>query len=298
MTPDNALAALLDWYLAVGVDEAIGDVAVDRFRVPDPLPPPSMAEASRPAPAAASGPQQVRHLPARQVLARPAAQSPTDAPESEVRHEGALKAARTIAAEAGTLEALEAAIEAFDACPLKATANRTVIRDGVLGAPVLVVGEAPGQEEDRTGKPFVGPAGQMLDRMLGAIGLSRSENVLITNIIFWRPPANRKPTPQEVALCVPFVRRFIELSQPKLVLLAGATAAQALLDRTDGISRLRGQWFEQSTESDRPIIPTLATYHPSYLLRSPAQKRDAWKDLMMFQERLESLGILIPGREN
>jgi DNA polymerase len=292
VTPDNALAALLDWYLAVGVDEAIGDEAIDRFRTPDPIPPPPPAYAE---PAA---PLQQRTVHVREALAKPAPRVEGATPVAAVTLDGALTEARALAAAAQDMAALEAAIAAFDACPLKATANRTVIRDGILGAPVLVVGEAPGQEEDRLGKPFVGPAGQMLDRMLGAIGLSRADNVLITNIIFWRPPANRKPTPQEVALCVPFVRRLIELAQPKLVLLAGATAAQALLDRPDGISRLRGQWFDQSTESTAQIIPTLATYHPSYLLRSPAQKRDAWKDLMIFQERLKSLGVLPNSRDN
>lgn len=292
VTPDNALAALLDWYLAVGVDEAIGEEAIDRFRAPDPIPPPQPTYAE---PAAAPQ-QRVVHV--REALARPAPRPDAQAPTADVNLGRALTEARALAAAAEDLAALEAAIAGFDACPLKATANRTVIRDGILGAPVLVVGEAPGQEEDRLGKPFVGPAGQMLDRMLGAIGLSRDKNVLITNIIFWRPPANRKPTPQEVALCVPFVRRLIDLAQPKLVLLAGATAAQALLDRTDGISRLRGQWFDQSTESNGQIIPTLATYHPSYLLRSPAQKRDAWKDLMIFQDRLKSLEVLPGSRDN
>ena len=195
--------------------------------------------------------------------------------------------ARSLAAGCTSIPALEAAIRSFDGCALKQTAMSTVVFDGAVDAPLLVIGEAPGGEEDRLGKPFVGPAGQMLDKMLAAIGLDRSR-VCITNMVFWRPPGNRKPTDAELALCLPFVERFLFLMNPKVVLLAGGTPAQTLLGRTDGITKLRGRWFDW-TDSRGATIPMLPSYHPSYLLRSPGQKRDAWRDFLILADRLETL---------
>ncbi len=204
--------------------------------------------------------------------------------------------ARSAAGRAQSIEALAQEIAAFDGCPLKAQARRTVVYDGIAGAPVLVIGEAPGAEEDRVGKPFVGPSGQLLDRMLGAIGLSRTTNVLITNTIYWRPPGNRKPLEPEVAVCRPFLARFIELAAPRAILLVGGTAAETVLRRVAPISRLRGQDLAITAREDTPPIPGRATFHPSYLLRRPQDKRLAWQDLLQFEALLHSLGIETAGR--
>jgi len=193
--------------------------------------------------------------------------------------------ARRIAAAANSLAELAAAVTAFEACALKRTATNTVFADGVAGAPLMVIGEAPGGDEDRLGRPFVGRSGQLLDRMLAAIGYDRRRNAYITNVLFWRPPGNRKPTPDEVAACLPFVWRHIALAAPKVVLLCGGTATSALLGRAEGIMRLRGRWLELAVAGGTPV-PTLATYHPSFLLRAPARKGEAWRDLLALQSKL------------
>jgi len=206
------------------------------------------------------------------------------APASVSVSEAAAEAAR-LAAEADTLEALYAAIEGFEGVPVKATANRTVIFDGNPDSRLMIIGEAPGAEEDRQGKPFVGAAGQLLDRMLAAIGLDR-DSIYITNMFFWRPPGNRTPTPQEIALCRPFVQRHVELVKPRAVLALGGTSAKSLFDTETGITRLRGQWKDVVYGS--LTVPTLASFHPAYLLRQPAQKRLSWEDLLAFKDRIGS----------
>lgn len=266
---------LLDFYLALGVDEAMGDQPLDRRRAE---PPPAPDRARPPAPGLRAAGQ--AEAPPKRTPAPPADLAAL-APDRGIAD------ARTRAAECGTLAALDAAIRGFDGCALKQTAMSTVIYDGAVDAPLLVIGEAPGGEEDRLGKPFVGPAGQMLDRMLAAIGLDRTR-ACITNMVYWRPPGNRKPTDAELAVCLPFVERFISLVNPKVILLAGGTPAQTLLGRTDGITKLRGRWFDW-TDSRGVTIPMLPSYHPSYLLRSPGQKRDAWKDFLVLADRLEGL---------
>jgi DNA polymerase len=180
-------------------------------------------------------------------------------------------------------------VRGFEGCALKRTATSTVFADGNPSAPVMVIGEAPGAEEDRSGRPFVGRSGQLLDRMLAAIGLDRARNVLITNSIYWRPPGNRTPTDAEVAACLPFVLRHVELARPKILLLSGGRAASAVLGRKDGITRLRGRWFDLELPGLPGKIPTLATFHPSYLLRSPLHKREVWRDLLALQTKLESV---------
>ena len=185
------------------------------------------------------------------------------------------------------IDALKAALGRFDGCGLKATATNLVFADGNAASRVMLVGEAPGAEEDRQGKPFDGVSGQLLDRMLSWIGLDRSK-AYITNVLFWRPPGNRTPTPGETAICVAFTRRHIELVRPKIVVLAGAVPAKTLLDTTEGITRLRGRWFDYPM-GDGSSIPALPTLHPAYLLRSPGAKRQSWRDLLLLQERLESL---------
>ena len=154
----------------------------------------------------------------------------------------------------------------------------------------MIIGEAPGAQEDRQGKPFVGPAGQLLDLMLAAIGLDRSK-VYITNLLFWRPPGNRNPTPAEIAVCLPFLERQVELIAPKLLLLTGGMSAKTLLNRSEGILRLRGRWDDYRHPRMAEPIPALPTLHPAYLLRQPAQKREAWRDLLSFVEAMERQGL-------
>jgi uracil-DNA glycosylase len=225
------------------------------------------------------------------------------APQPWIRAEGAAAPRPEVAAPATTmraaapvvtapdLEALYAAIEAFDGCPLKKTATKTVIHDGLAASRVMVIGEAPGADEDRAGKPFVGKAGQLLDRMLAAIGRDRhAEDVAhaayITNLLFWRPPGNRDPTPTEIALCLPFVKQHIALVDPVAILAVGAPAIHALTGTGDAVGRLRGRWH--SVHVNGKDYPVMATYHPAYLLRQPAHKYMAWNDLLLFAEKLKT----------
>ena len=251
MQPTEGLADLLRWYVAMGADEAIDEVAPDRL---------------------ASAP------PTRPLAPTPAA---------GVAPDGSAASARQLAAAATSLAELEAAVRAFEGCALKRAATNTVFAEGVLGAAVMVIGEAPGADEDRLGKPFVGRSGQLLDRMLAAIGLSRRENAYITNVLFWRPPGNRKPTNDEIAACLPFVWRHVALLRPRLVVMCGGTATSALLGRADGIMRLRGRWFDLEIEGLADKVPALATYHPSFLLRAPVRKGEAWRDLLALQTKLK-----------
>ncbi|MCA8901310.1 MAG: uracil-DNA glycosylase [Hyphomonas sp.] len=196
--------------------------------------------------------------------------------------------ARSLASGCASLDQLKAAIEGFDGSPLKAAAQTTVVYDGTPGAALMVIGEGPGAEEDRRGLPFVGKAGQLLDRMLAAIGRSRETNALISNVNYWRPPGNRNPDEEELAVCRPFVERMIELAKPKLIVAAGGVPAKALLETPDGIMRLRGteHVFTTSGGYAVPLIPLL---HPAYLLRRPQEKSRAWRDLLLVEERLGEL---------
>ncbi len=198
--------------------------------------------------------------------------------------------AAKIAASAPDLETLRAAMAAFTGCTLRDTATQLVFADGASEARLMVIGEAPGAEEDRAGKPFVGPAGQLLDRMLGSIGLDR-RTARIVNVVPWRPPGNRTPTEAEIALCLPFLHRQIALIRPRGLLLLGAVAAKALLapaERDLGIGRLRGTWRQVSIDGLDAPLPALPTFHPAYLLRMPAAKAQAWRDLLALREWLES----------
>ena len=288
--------ALLQWQIEMGADEAIGVEALNRLAPanlrPD-SPPPEREEIS-------SGASR-QHLPPRPVgegrgggaptpkvttSRQPASVAPPRA-LTESAAEPALSA-RTLAAQAQTVEQLAAIVAGFDACPLRRTATNTVFADGNPAAPIMIVGEAPGADEDRIGKPFVGRAGQLLDKMLTAIGLDRS-GVQITNVIYWRPPGNRKPTAAEIASCLPFVFRHIVLSRPKVLVLAGGTAASSLLDVGDGITRLRGRWFDLAVPGLDAKLPTLPMFHPAFLLRSPERKREAWRDLLALKAKLSEL---------
>ncbi|MGH6871044.1 MAG: uracil-DNA glycosylase [Rhizomicrobium sp.] len=181
-------------------------------------------------------------------------------------------------------------MEAFEGCGLKKTATTTVFSDGTPAHGIMLIGEAPGQEEDKAGRPFVGRAGQLLDRMLDAIGLDRRTNAYITNVINWRPPNNRDPSPEEAAVCLPFLRRHIELARPRILIILGAVSARHVLGRTEGIMRLRGKWLEYHVAGT--MIPVMPTLHPAYLLRRPADKKLAWHDLQAIESKIKSLGLL------
>jgi DNA polymerase len=196
-----------------------------------------------------------------------------------------VETARRAAAAAGDLEALALAIAAFDGCALKVGARQAVFSRGPADAAVMVIGEGPGAEEDAQGAPFVGRAGQLLDRMFAAAGLA--ERVFITNTVFWRPPGNRTPTPAEQAVCAPFLERAIALVAPKMLLLVGGASAKAMLKTTEGILALRGRWFEWKSPDEALEIPALPTLHPAFLLRQPIAKRKSWEDLLILTERLD-----------
>lgn len=188
---------------------------------------------------------------------------------------------------AQTLEDLRQAVLDFEGCALKKTATNTVFSDGPSNASVMIVGEAPGADEDRIGKPFVGMSGQLLDKMLSTIGISREKNLYITNMLPWRPPGNRPPTTDELALCLPFVEKHIALIQPQCLILVGGTSAKALLNTKSGIIRLRGIWTDYKNQFMGKPVKALPIYHPAYLLRSPSNKRKAWQDMMLIQCTLE-----------
>ena len=271
-------AALLRWYVDNGVDEAIGEEPVDRFAIPAP---PLAAAAPVVSSPVARAPTPLRPPPASSAPPLPRAPVPLESPQL-------VEDARALAEGCNTLTELEAAIRGFDSCALKRTAKNTVFADGTPGAPVMIVGEAPGADEDRLGKPFVGVSGQLMDRMMAAIGLTRDGGFYITNILFWRPPGNRTPTLAEQGMCLAFTRRHIELVRPKVLVLAGATAVKAVLDTTEGITRLRGKWTSYRL-ADGTEIPTMPTFHPAYLLRTPASKRQSWQDLLAIDKKLKEL---------
>jgi uracil-DNA glycosylase len=270
------LESLLRWYVEQGIDEAIGEDAIDRFAAPAPQPTPLPVQQRTPA-----APTPIR--PAPPAAAPPRGPVPIESPQL-------VEDARALAQRCNSVEELEAAVRAFEGCALKRTAKNTVFADGVAGSSVMVVGEAPGADEDRLGKPFVGVSGQLMDRMFEAIGMSRQRDLYITNILFWRPPGNRTPTLSEQAICMAFTRRHIELARPKVLVLAGGTAAKSVLDTTEGIMRLRGKWTTLSLD-DGSAVPTLPTFHPAYLLRTPASKRQSWLDLLSLDKKLRELGI-------
>ena len=192
----------------------------------------------------------------------------------------------TLAKTATTLDELAAALESFEGCGLKKTAKSTVFSDGVSSARIMLVGEAPGQDEDRTGKPFVGRSGQLLDAMMATIGLSRASNLYIANVIPWRPPGNRAPSVDELETCKPFIMRQIELVAPEIIVLVGGTSAKTLLNTETGITRLRGKW--QTLEIGGRDIPALPFFHPAYVLRRPETKIDVWADLCALKQKLDT----------
>jgi DNA polymerase len=270
MSETQVLRAALQWQLEAGIDECIGEAPANRFAKPaaPPLAEPSVA----PSAPARPSPQPVQ----RSMIA------PPGMPEAE----RAAQAASALAAAATTLAELRQAVEAFEDCALKKTATNTVFADGNPTARLMFVGEAPGADEDRQGKPFVGVSGQLLDKMLGSIGIDRATGFYITNIVFWRPPGNRNPTTNEIAACLPFLQRHIELVAPDILVCLGGPSAKTLLNRSEGITRLRGHWHEYMSPGLSKPVAAMALYHPAYLLRSPAHKREAWRDLLAIRERL------------
>lgn len=274
----GALIGALAWQVEAGADETIGETPLVRYRSAR-----EIVETPRSAKPAQVSPANAVPGPRATTLASTA--NPRGlGPATE-----ATRAARELAAAARTVEELKEALRAFDGCPLKETATNLVFGDGNPNAKVMLVGEAPGADEDRQGKPFVGVSGQLLDRMMAWIGLDRRQ-FYITNVIYWRPPGNRSPTAAEIAACLPFVERHIELVDPEILVLIGNASTKTLLGRNEGIMRLRGQWFQYQTPRMARPIPARAFYHPAYLLRTPAQKREAWRDLLELKQRLEILG--------
>lgn len=287
--PDADLAALR-WYLDMGIDEATGEIAADWLA-------PRPAAATEPAPAVGTAPAAVagtaastaaRTAPAQTILPPGASPEVRPAARPAMPVLPAAQDAQRLAQAARSLAELEDALRAFDGCALKQTATNLVFGDGNPASRVMLVGEAPGADEDRQGKPFVGVSGQLLDQMLGFIGLTR-DTFYISNQVYWRPPGNRKPTDAEVAACQPFIMRHIELVAPKLLVLVGGASTRTLLGRTDGVLKLRGRWFDYASPGLSAPIPTMVFLHPAFLLRTPAFKREAWGDLQTVKQRLELL---------
>jgi len=225
----------------------------------------------------------------REPLAKPTTKARSAATRSADKP-SPVSEARALAQSANTVAELRQAVEAYSGCALKSTARNTVFSDGLDDAEVLIIGEAPGKDEDEQGKPFVGRSGKLLDKMLGSIGLSRQSNVMISNTIYWRPPGNRDPTQGETASCLPFTERLIELKKPKLLLLVGKVAAQTVLRREDSISRMRGRRLSYQREGLTAPVNAMVMLHPAYLLRRPQEKRLAWADLQLLETWLVELG--------
>jgi uracil-DNA glycosylase family 4 len=281
----SALLALLTWYRDMGVADAVAAEATNWLTRGDVAP--GKRAPARDAAAVlvppSSGPARA---PAVTALVTGAVTGRLDAPRRfpTTTPADAERRARSLAGTAASLADLEAHLHHFDGCALKATAKTLCFYRGAAAAPVMVVGEAPGREEDLAGRPFVGPAGQLLDKMLAAIGLDE-RHVHITNVVYWRPPGNRTPTPQEVQLCWPFLQRQIALVAPRVLVLLGGAAAKHVLGVAEGILRVRGTWRE--IEIAGHVIRAIATLHPAYLLRTPAHKRLAWRDLLTIKAALE-----------
>ena len=269
----DELRALLDWYRHIGVESIIDEGPHDRFAECAHVASTRVLDVPRPA-----APASPIVTPARPSLPGPLA---TDAARVSL-------SAHETAAAASSLEELRAALEAFDGCPLKYTATNLVFADGNARAPLMILGEAPGAEEDASGKPFVGRAGQLLDKMLAAIGLDRT-SVYIANVLPWRPPGNRDPSLLEVAACLPFTRRQVELVAPRWLITVGKAATHTMTGTTDPISRMRGRWLDSDVGSHRVrLMPML---HPAYLLRTPGQKRAAWTDLRKLRRVMDAAAL-------
>ena len=276
MSGPDSLSAL-SWLVDAGADEAIVEVPVDRFVARPAVP-------ARDTPSAPAKPTSPKPAPTRPEGPRPLAQI-TPANVAPLATDG-FSSALEISARCNSLTDLKSALEAFDGSQLKNLAKNTVFADGNPASGVMFIGEAPGKDEDAAGLPFVGRAGKLLDRMLAAINLDRT-SAYIVNVMPWRPPDNRNPDPGEVAMCIPFLRRHIELAQPRVLILLGAVAARHVLGLNDGIMKIRGRWLEYRIGD--AMIPVMPTLHPAYLLRQPAHKKLAWRDLQAVADKLDDL---------
>ena len=293
---NGGLAALLGWYRDMGADEALGQAPIDWLERGDAAPGHQFRlRAATPMPAAPAplgpAPHQRQPSPAARAPDLPPRATPpatalggAQRPFTAVLPDAAIMGARGAARAARSLQDLKSTLADFDGCSLKATAKNLCFYRGATKSALMLIGEAPGRDEDLAGKPFVGRAGQLLDKMLAAIGL-QEEDVHITNIVYWRPPGNRTPTPQEAQVCRPFLERQIELVAPKVIALLGGAAAKHLLDVTDGIMRIRGK--RRALLVGTHNAQAMATLHPAYLLRTPAAKRLAWRDLLAIKALLE-----------
>jgi uracil-DNA glycosylase family 4 len=285
MTPDRTKAAreLLAFYLEAGVDALVAETPVDHLAAetpPAPGPATTTLASAPVVPAASRVPTSRPPL----TRAAPPPAAPAIAP---LAPDTAVMAARDAARSAASLDELRAIMQGFTGCALRVTATQLVFADGNPQARVMFVGEAPGRDEDIAGLPFVGRSGKLLDRMLAAIGLDRTA-AYIANIIPWRPPGNRTPTPQESQICLPFIQRQIELANPDVLVCMGGPSSQTLLGYTDGIRRTRGRWVAFNTGTRE--IRAIATFHPAYLLRSPLEKRHAWRDFLAIKQALAKNG--------
>jgi len=278
----EALRLQIEW----GADEALADEPLDRLAATArPLPVPLLLPVPRPAPPRVVAPPAVSPVPVLPAPVFPAPVFPT--PVLAMAGPAQVRRAREIAEACATLEELRAALAAFDGCQLAGTATNLVFNDGNPGASLMLIGEAPGAEEDRAGRPFVGASGQLLDRMLASIGLDRRQ-CLLTNTVFWRPPGNRTPTDVEVQTCLPFLHRQIALVRPRHLVLLGGPANKALTGSTAGITRMRGKWVQVQVPGLDAPIAALPTLHPTFLLNSPAAKRDAWADLLTLRRGINA----------
>jgi len=280
------LRELLAFYADAGVDEPLSEEPIDRFAEAIP----KKQEPSRAAhPTAAESPGTSEQNPGYGRVERnaPTASVRPSPASATVPDEAQAGLARELASKAATLEELREAVASFDGCNLKFTAKNTVFADGNPQARLMLIGEAPGRDEDIEGRPFVGRSGQLLDKILTAIGLDRT-SVYIANVIPWRPPGNRTPTPHETQICRPFIERQIELVNPQVLVHLGGASAKTLLDTSEGILRLRGNWRSYTTASGT-VIPAMPTLHPAYLLRTPNHKKLAWRDFLEVKMKLHSL---------
>ncbi len=295
---DRQALEIMQWLNEMGDDVPLAEMPVDRFaesaslkiraykakagKAGDDSSSQAHSAQAHSALGKASLQERVEALKARNLpIARPEAREEATLPDETV-----IQSARELADSANSLEELKAVMAGFKGCNLRLTAKNLVFADGNPEAKIMLVGEAPGRDEDLQGLPFVGRSGQLLDRMLSAIGLDRT-SVYITNVIPWRPPGNRTPTPAEVEICRPFIDRHLELVAPDLVVMVGGSSAKMMLQTSEGILRLRGKW--QQIEISGRKVDSIATLHPAYLLRQPAQKRLAWHDLLMIKGKLESV---------
>ena len=280
ITAIDAISArrLLEWYALAGVDAAIDDAPAGQ-RHDEPR-----GAILGEAPDRSEAPRAL----ARDIAPR-ASQPAARQPALLVPEGRRVGAARAIAAKCGSLAELKEDLERFEGCALRDTAKQLCFADGNPEASLMLIGEAPGAEEDRQGKPFVGASGQLLDRILAEIGVDRT-TAWITNVIYWRPPGNRSPTTGEIAVCMPFLKRQIELLEPRFILFVGGIAAKALLETNDGVTKLRGRPFTITSDTGREV-PCLVTFHPAYLLRQPLNKRFVWRDMLQLRQRLDELGV-------